>query len=166
MRRCSRRAWSSVVNRFDIIEVRRALRPESGEEGYRTLADVGLDGPWVSPIQMTSDSPCGPVLVANNFLGWRTAKRRRAEILRYGGYLPDLDFNRVLDLALWQAGMHRRDIYITQVVHLLPEHTNGDQRVPSLEERSFRQVTQHELKGRFVIALRIPKYLTADSYFI
>ena len=137
---------------WEIVDRRRELPVPEGDR-YKTLADVGLDGHWVSPIQMTSDSPCGPALVAKDFLGWEEAIARRPEVLRYGGYLPDIPFNRILDLALWQAGIHRRDIYVTQVVHLLPRETSGAGRNADLERCCFERVTRHELRRRRVIAL-------------
>ena len=135
---------------WEIADERRKL---VAPPGYKTLANVGLDGLWVSPIQITSNCPCGPVLVAQDFLGWEEAVAFRPDVLRYGGYLPHIPFNRVLDLALWQAGMHRRDIYITQVVHALPRETSGSGRNETLERDSFKRVTRHELRGRRVIAL-------------
>lgn len=144
-----------MLDYWEIVDERRKLPVPKGGH-YKTLAQVGLDGLWVSPIQMTSDSRCGPVLVANNFLGWEEAIERRPEVLRYGGYLPDIPFNRVLDLALWQAGVHRRDIYVTQVVHLLPQETSGVGRDADLEQECFERVTLHELRRRRVIALGDP----------
>ena len=58
--------------------------------------------------------------------------------------------------------MHRRDIYITQVLHLLPEHTVNEDSRPDLEECSFCEVTQHELIGRRVIALGRPAKKRCD----
>jgi hypothetical protein len=48
----------------EIIDRRRALIIEP----YKSLAAVGFDGPWVTPYQITSRSPVGPVLVALHWL--------------------------------------------------------------------------------------------------
>jgi hypothetical protein len=48
----------------EIVERRRALVIEP----YKSLAEVGFDGPWVTPYQITSKSPEGPVLVALHWL--------------------------------------------------------------------------------------------------
>jgi hypothetical protein len=44
----------------EIIECRRRLSIAP----YKSLADVEFDGPWVTPYQISSKSPDGPVLVA------------------------------------------------------------------------------------------------------
>src|SRR5205807_531932 len=87
---------------------------------YRTLADVGFDGPWVTPYQITSCSPDGPVLVALHWLDRPSIEAHRAE-LRRCGYLPGIRFNRVLDLALGARRLTRAGIYVTQAFHLVPD---------------------------------------------
>ena len=52
------------VDYQEIIDRRRALVIEP----YKSLADVGFDGPWVTPYQITSKSAEGPVLVALHWL--------------------------------------------------------------------------------------------------
>lgn len=42
------------------VRRRRALKLP----GYVTLAEAGFDGEWVTPYQISSCSPTGPVLVA------------------------------------------------------------------------------------------------------
>lgn len=117
-----------------------------------TLADVGFDGDWVSPIQKKSNNMKGPVLVAKHWLDAVSVNRHRA-ILERCGYLPKIRFNRALDRILTSVGLKRGDIYITQACHYLPRE-NRQQRVPrALMERSIEAVTRHEVEGRGVIAL-------------
>jgi hypothetical protein len=61
------------MNYEEIVERRRALRIE----GYKTLSDVGFDGPWVTPYQKASRAANGPVLVAYNWLDARSAVKHR-----------------------------------------------------------------------------------------
>jgi hypothetical protein len=49
---------------LEIVEQRRALKIAA----FKSLADIGFDGPWVTPYQITSNSPKGPVLVALHWL--------------------------------------------------------------------------------------------------
>ena len=134
----------------DIVEARKNLPVP---EGYETLADVGLDGLWVTPPQMSSRNPCGLVLLAWHFLGAGDARKERKPILRGGGYAPDRGFNVVLDMALEKAGLTRGAVYITQVFHLLPcEGTSADVPV-DLVRASFEAVTQYEVEDRVVVAL-------------
>ncbi len=88
---------------------------------YKTLADVGFDGngKWVMPYQMESKSRTGPVLVGKDWLDWPSVCKHR-DVLEKKGYLPDMDFNIVLDRALERAKLKRKDIYVTQAFHLLP----------------------------------------------
>ena len=144
----ARREWVAARKRLEV--------PAKYADQYVTLCQAGLRGCWVSPPQITSDSHDGPVLVANHFLDAETVRERRDAILRYGGYLPELDFNRTLDLALWLAGMHRRDIYITQALHLLPNGARRKHPPKGLLRQSFETVTQLELCGRTVVTLGGP----------
>jgi hypothetical protein len=48
----------------EIVDRRRALEIKP----YKSLAEVGFDGPWVTPNQITSRSSEGPVLVALHWL--------------------------------------------------------------------------------------------------
>ena len=134
----------------EIVDARRGLRVPPG---YKTLKDVGLDGLWVTPPQMTSRNPCGLVLLAWHFLGVENARKQRKIILRGGGYVPTRGFNVVLDMALDMADLTRGSVYITQAFHLLPcAGTSADVPVELVRE-SFEAVTQHEVKGRIVVAL-------------
>jgi hypothetical protein len=133
--------YAAVVGR------RRALRIPP----YRTLADVGFDGPWVTPYQISSRSADGPVLVALHWLDAPSIDQHR-RVLEQHGYLPGLRFNRVLDLALAARGLRRCDIYVTQAFHLVPD--GRSERIPSaLIDRSFGAVTFYELVGRRVLAM-------------
>lgn len=135
------------MDRAKIIERRREFRLE----GYTTLAEVGFDGDWVSPYQISSASPEGPVLVAYHWLDVPTVRANRA-ILHRLGYLPRILFNRVVDRALELVELSRADLYVTQAFHLLPEKRS--QTIPSrLVAASFNAVTRHEIEGRAVIAL-------------
>ncbi len=130
-----------------IIGLRRALRLK----GYQTYADVGLDGDWVSPYQIASGSPTGPVLLTYNFLDAPTAQTHR-DVLRAHGFLPAMLFNRVLDLALAMSGLTRCSLYVTHAFHLLPASRSAA--VPRWAiDLSFEAVAKHELEGRNVIAL-------------
>lgn len=131
----------------DIISKRR----EFSLPNYSTLADVGFDGPWVSPYQITSKSQDGPCLVAYHWLDVPSIHIHRA-ILAELGYLPGIKFNNVLDLALQLAGLQRNQIYVTQAFHLLPN--TRSERIPSrCVDASFDAITKHELMGRKVVAL-------------
>ncbi|MAB13318.1 hypothetical protein [Parvibaculum sp.] len=135
------------LSRSQIIEKRRALSIEP----FRTLADVGFDGDWVSPYQISSCSPTGPVLVALHWLDEPSINEYR-QILSELGYLPGIRFNNVLDLALGERGLLREDIYVTQAFHLVPAE-RSQAIAKSALVRSFEAVTIHELVGRKVIGL-------------
>ena len=141
------------MTRKDIIAVRRKLRVPGQFQGqWATLVDVGFDGDWVSPIQKTSNSTTGPVLVAKHWLDAESANRHRAT-LEPCGYLPEIPFNRALDRVLEAVGVTRKDIYITQACHFLPT-TDRRKPVPAaLMKLSIEAVTRHEVKGRRAIAL-------------
>jgi hypothetical protein len=131
----------------DIIERRRALAIEP----FRSLTDVGFDGPWVTPYQLLSKSPDGPALVALHWLEEETIRAQRPVLEKFG-YLPDIRFNTVIDMALKRQGLKRSDIYVTQTFHLIPQ--GRSERIPlSAIRRSFDEVTKYELRGRKVIAL-------------
>jgi hypothetical protein len=55
--------------------------------GYVTLADVGMDGEYVTPLQIAAQSPTGPVLLAHHWLDAVSARKHQA-VLRQLGYLP------------------------------------------------------------------------------
>jgi len=130
-----------------IIERRRALVIEP----FRSLTDVGFDGPWVTPYQISSKSPDGPALVALHWLEEETIEVQRPVLEKFG-YLPDIRFNTVIDMALQRQGLKRSDIYVTQTFHLIPQARS--ERIPlSAIRRSFDEVTRFELRGRKVIAL-------------
>lgn len=130
-----------------IIERRRRLSIDR----YKSLADVGFDGPWVTPYQISSKSPDGPVLVALHWLDEHTVKDQRSILAKFG-YLPDIRFNKVIDIALNKSGLCRSDIYVTQTFHLIP--SGRSELIGSAAIRkSFDEVTQYELHGRKVIAL-------------
>lgn len=67
---------------------------------------------------MESNSETGPVLVALHWLDWPSVNDHR-DVLEQHGYLPDMRFNKVIDRALTQAGLCRKDIYVAQAFHLL-----------------------------------------------
>jgi hypothetical protein len=130
-----------------IIARRRELRLD----GYKTLADVGFEGDWVSPYQIASRSPDGPVLVAYNWLDAPSVDKYRQVLTRLG-YLPCITFNKVIDEALAMSAMRRDQLYVTQAFHLLPEKRSQSIPVRAIDA-SFDAVTRHELVGRRVITL-------------
>lgn len=131
----------------EIVEKRRNF----SASGYTTLANVNLDVPYVSPLQIISRSPTGPVLVAYHWLDAPSALKNHG-VLSHIGYLPGIVFNDVLDMALQQVQLNRSDIYLTQAFHLLP--SGRSQTIPQhLVELSFDTITRHETVGRRVIAL-------------
>src|SRR5258708_29889975 len=97
----------------EIVERRRALVIEP----YKSLAEVGFDGPWVTPYQITSKSSEGPVLVALHWLDESSILRERPTLqdLRY---LPNIRVKSVIDAALARQGLSRSDIYLTQTFRL------------------------------------------------
>jgi hypothetical protein len=60
----------------EIIDRRRALIIEP----FKSLAEVGFDGPWVTPYQITSKSSAGPVLVALHWLDESSILRERVTL--------------------------------------------------------------------------------------
>jgi len=131
----------------EIIERRRALTIEP----YKSLAEVGFDGPWGTPYQITSKSSEGPVLVALHWLDESSILTERA-MLQNLGYLPNIRFNTVIDAALARQGLSRPDVYVTQTFHLIPR-TRSERISQAAIRRSFDEVTSFELQGRKVIAL-------------
>jgi hypothetical protein len=87
----------------EIIDRRRALTIEP----YKSLAEIGFDGPWVTPYQITSKSSEGPVLVALRWLDESSILRERPT-LQDLGYLPNIRFNTVIDAALARQGLNRK----------------------------------------------------------
>jgi hypothetical protein len=119
--------------------------------GYATMAEVGLDGPWITPYHLASASADGPVLLTYNYLDAPSA-RLHADLLRRDGFLATMPFNRVLTAALALVGLTRSDLYVTHAFHLLPQSRSAA--VPARDiDQSFDAVGRHELKGRRVIAL-------------
>jgi hypothetical protein len=131
----------------EIVERRRALVIEP----YKSLAEVGFDGPWVTPYQITSKSAEGPVLVALHWLDESSILSERPTLQELG-YLPNIRFNTVIDAALARQGLSRLDIYVTQTFHLVPRK-RSERISQSAIRRSFDEVTRFELQGRRVIAL-------------
>lgn len=119
--------------------------------GYATLQDVGLDGPYVTPLQIISRSEQGPVLVAKDWFDAPSALLHREELREYG-YKRGIPFNNVLDRALLKARLTRGDIYLTQAFHLLPQVRSASTPLAHYDA-SFDHVTRHELIDRRVVAL-------------
>jgi hypothetical protein len=132
----------------EIINRRRALTIEP----YKSPTEVGFEGPWITPYQITSKSSDGPVLVALHWLDEPTILRER-RTLQNLGYLPHIRFNTVIDAALARQGMSRSDIYVTQTFHLVPRH-RSERISQAAIRRSFDEVTRFELQGRKVITRR------------
>jgi hypothetical protein len=100
----------------EIIERRRAPVIEP----FRSLTDVGFDGPWVTPYQILSNSPDGPALVALHWLDEETI-RVQCPVLGKVGDLPDIRFNTVIDMAPKRQNLKKSDIYVTQTYHLISQ---------------------------------------------
>ena len=119
--------------------------------GYKSLKDVNLDGGYVTPLQIVAHSKTGPCLVAHNWIDAPTAIKHRDLLAKYG-YLPEIAFNKVLELAFRQVNIRREDTYMTQAFHLLPSERSG--KIPVRDVRkSFEAITLHEVRGRKVVAL-------------
>lgn len=118
--------------------------------GYTTLAEAGFDGEYVSPIQLTSGNPDGPMLMSKDWLDAPSARKHHAQLSRTG-YLPNIPFNKVIDRALALLGLTRADIYIAPIFCLLPPQRSHP--IPAAHARaSFDAVTRHELNGRRPVA--------------
>lgn len=139
------------MKRAEIIARRREFVIPGYKRKYKTLADVGFDGEWVTPYQMVSNSVTGPVLVAHYWLDAPQVHEHR-DVLKEQGWLPGMSFNEVLTIALERANLARKDIYVTQAFHLLPYKQWPP--FPSRHvDESFDRITRHEVEGRTVIAL-------------
>ena len=131
----------------NILQKRRALRID----GYKTLADIGMDVDRISPIQLSSCSLTGPCLIGHY---WWDEENLPNDIsqLREIGYLPNIPFNKVINEALKTANLGRDQVYITQAFHLIP--LRPPNKIPTAHiDKSFREVTSYEVRGRNVIAL-------------
>ena len=139
--RLSAEAYAEVVKRRRAFEL----------QGYKSLSDVGFDGPWVTPLQKAAGSLTGPVLIAFNWLDAPAVEQHRSELAELG-YLPTINFNRVLDAALRLSGLARSEVYLTEAFHLLPGQRSGS--VPLRDvQASFEAITRYEIAGRPVVAL-------------
>ena len=63
----------------DLVERRRSLRIPP----YKTMADVGFDGPWVTPYQISSCAADGPALVALHWLDEPSIEEHRPVTLEH-----------------------------------------------------------------------------------
>ena len=66
--------------------------------------------------------------------------------------MPEMTFNKVLKEALRIVDKKRSDIYLTQAFHLIPSTRSAIIERKHLD-RSFDEITRHELVGRRVISL-------------
>ena len=130
--------------------------------GYKSLADVGFDGEYVTPTQIEACSETGVCLVSHNWFDVKSVERYsldtpKYQLLKRKGYDELIPFNRVLDIVLDKVGIRREDTYMTQVFHLLPA-TQEKKDAPSEEDiwKSFEAITQHEIRGRRVVSLGNP----------
>lgn len=130
----------------DAVERRRAF----SLPGYRTLAEIGFDGDYVSPVQISSGNLEGPMLITKGWFDAPSAIANRSVLLEKG-YMPGIPFNHVIGRALALVGLTRADIYITPVFKLLTPVRSHP--IRSSEARaSFEAVTRYELMGRRPIA--------------
>lgn len=119
--------------------------------GYPTLAGLGFDGDYVSPIQIACGNLTGPLLISKDWLDAPSARANRAHLQRHG-HLPDNPFIRVIDKALGLLNLTRADIYISPVFHLLTPKRSST--IPAAHARaSFDAIGRHELMGRRPVAL-------------
>jgi len=118
--------------------------------GYASLAEAGVEGPWVSPIQVACGSLTGPMIVSKDYCDAPTAVSHAAAIRRTG-LVPGMGFTAVLDRMLALLGLARSDIYVTPIFKLLPPRRSHALR--SSEARaSFDAVTRFEILGRTPVA--------------
>jgi hypothetical protein len=69
----------------EIIQRRRNFNiPVTGDK-YKTLAEIDFDGPWITPYQVSSYSPTGPVLIAYHWFDVPSVNEHR-QILKEKGY--------------------------------------------------------------------------------
>ena len=73
--------------------------PEVDVRSLSNSADVGFDGDWVTPYQISSSSAHGPVLVALHWLDEGSIDASKVVLQRLG-FLPDLKFDELLDVVL------------------------------------------------------------------
>ncbi|PVA09352.1 hypothetical protein DC366_14630 [Pelagivirga sediminicola] len=129
------------------IAARRAFRLP----GYPTLADLGFDGDYVSPIQIACGNLTGPLLISKDWLDAPSATTHR-DHLQHHGHLASNPFIRVIDKALARLNLTRADIYITPVFHLLTPKRSST--IPAAHARaSFDAIGRLELMGRRPVAL-------------
>ena len=85
-----------------IADCRRESYRQAGPEEHalrqRGVTDVGIDGDWVTPYQVGSNSETGPVLVALHWLDAPSVEEHR-DVLKEKGYLPSMPFNKVARAA-------------------------------------------------------------------
>lgn len=126
----------------------------------RTFSDVGWDGEYVVPNQITSHSRSGPVLLLDNWIGWPTAiswSEQMNNLISALGYDPNLQTNTRIDSALCivSARMNRTvtrgDLYITQASVFLAARNRGAHPADCYR-LTYDRVTRLELAGRKVIA--------------
>jgi hypothetical protein len=118
---------------------------------YKTLAQVDFEGPWITPYQMSSRSPTGPILIAYHWFDVPSIEKHRHTLKKYG-YMPEITFNKVLKRALTIVDKKRSDVYVTQAFHLMPSTRSATIERNHLD-LSFDEITRHELDGRRVISL-------------
>ncbi|MCY4030644.1 MAG: hypothetical protein OXF05_00845 [Hyphomicrobiales bacterium] len=138
---------------------------------YKNLTEAcngDFDGEYVTPLQIEARSATGPCLIAHN---WLDAKRleefclcpEKYRLLKKHGYAPWIPFNQILDLALERADIRRQGTYMTQAFHLLP--LKGKPK-PKDVQKSFERITQHEVRGRNVVALGVPAQKVCKKFGI
>ena len=91
------------------------------------------------------------MLISKDWLDYPSAQQHRTR-LRQRGYLPEIPFNRVIDIALVHANLKRGDVYITPIFHLLTPTRSST--IPVADARAcFDAVGQYEVMGRRPVAL-------------
>ena len=110
------RIWRTKLDYREIVERRRTLKIET----FKSLADLGFDGPWITPYQITSNSLKGPVLVALHWLDESSILDERTA-LQHLGFCRVFGSMSSLMLLLRRVHLSRSDIYVTQTFHLVPK---------------------------------------------
>lgn len=146
------------------VQARRSLSlqmcPSAQAKHFKTLAEAGWEGDYVTPNQISSCSPTGPVLLLDNWIGWDSARRwddeKRKEIKSLG-YNPTLETNGRIDGALRELSqrlgwnVERSDIYITQASLFLAP-SDSERHPKECYRVSISNVVALETGGRRVVS--------------
>ncbi|NHB75451.1 hypothetical protein [Rhodobacter calidifons] len=130
--------------------------PAAASADMRSLVDEGWDGDFVVPNQLSSRSLNGPVILLNNWYGWRALRELEHHskvALRQLGYLEGIKTNTCLDRALSILRLRRSEVYITQACVFLPAEVTGKNIPDEVYQLSISRVLRLELASRVPVAL-------------